>query len=542
MKKYKTLLIGLVLVALTGCQSPTATRTLVIKQKMDLSTIEKTTIEKHYYDLPGRASMPAAGNLKFAVIPIWFADSSTEQFYVGTSGYLEPMSPMNRYEFRHNIDKAFFGTPEEVGWNSVKSFYETESGGTLTISGKTSYWYECPLPSTEYYDRQADRSKQIQLMKDAVEFFFETNPDEARTDYDSDQDGYLDYCCFIYAAPNYNFSQKEDAKNMWAYRSSVQNSSLCNVTKPGLNNYFWASCDFVWYNYGPYHTLSTEVLIHETGHGFGIMDYYDYNYLYSPAGCFTMQDYNVCGHDPFSVMSIGWCDPYIPTETTRIQIGAFQKNHDLILLTPEWNSLNSAFDEYLLLELYTSTGLNEFHDENGRWIARNMQDRHFVDSEVGIRLWHVDARLTYQYDDWQTHMMRWSKDLTNDPSAYNATEAMSNTYYVEDGAENDRCSRLGSDYYNYNLLELIQCSAWMSAPQSRGDTTLYLYREGTGFTLGENQNITIDDVRYDVYRPTSYFKNNGKLNSGLDLGWSFVVESIEGTGDDAVATIVLIKD
>ena len=55
----------------------------------------------------------------------------------------------------------------------------------------------------------------------------------------------------------------------------------------------------------------------------------------NPSGCFSMQDYNVGGHDPYSMMALGWVKPYIPTDSCEIKIKPFQTNHDLILLTPQ---------------------------------------------------------------------------------------------------------------------------------------------------------------------------------------------------------------
>lgn len=59
----------------------------------------------------------------------------------------------------------------------------------------------------------------------------------------------------------------------------------------------------------------------------------------------------------------------------------------MILLTPKWNEYDSPFDEYLLLELYTPSGINKYH-------ASSLNDL----GKIGIRLWYVDARLIYSYD------------------------------------------------------------------------------------------------------------------------------------------------
>ena len=72
-----------------------------------------------------------------------------------------------------------------------------------------------------------------------------------------------------------------------------------------------------------------------------------------------MQDYNVGGHDPFSSYALGWGKAYIPAESMTINLKPFATSGEMILLTPNFNKYNSPFDEYILLEYYTPTGLNQ---------------------------------------------------------------------------------------------------------------------------------------------------------------------------------------
>lgn len=520
--KKKTIFITLVSLALAGCSSNVKSNRISYRKEV-ISTIEKTTLRQHYKDYDN-ISLIAKGEIKVAVIPIWFMDS--------------PLRAVDKVKTRKMIDDAFFGSPKDIGWHSVKSYYEKESMGQLKISGKTSYWFDYFGNSTDFYTRSSITDN---VLKEATEWFFASNPNENRADYDADKDGYLDSVSFIYSTQDY-YTLDLDSNNMWAYKSSITSPSA-NVGKPGLNVFFWASYDFLKgsANIRENNALKfdTSTFIHEFGHTFGIVDYYDYNHQYSPAGGFSMQDQNVGGHDPYSVMSIGWADPYIPTESMTIQIGAFQSTHDLILLTPEWNTYDSPFDEYLLLELYTPTGLNEFHDTDKG--ANDGYYHHTWPSELaktGIRLWHVDSRLTYR----QEYIMPpWSKNLICDATYPLAQLAMSNTYHVE-GGRNEYCSPLGSGYYNYNLLECIQYDGGLS------EYTGYYYNQslfvaGKGFSLVEREPEYDEETgRWQYFANSTQFVNEGKLNSGKDLGWAFVVESIDGDGDDAVATIRLIKD
>ena len=286
------------------------------------------------------------------------------------------------------------------------------------------------------------------------------------------------------------------------------------------------------------------------GHMYGLEDYYDYsseNYRKNPAAGFSMQDNNVGGHDPFSVMAAGWADPYIPTATCDITINDFQSSHDLILLTPEFNSYSSPFDEYLLLELYTPTELNKL-DSDYKYASNYAQGP----NAVGIRLWHVDARLLTNSNTF----------ITNAKSSYLYAHAFNNTYlhdcwrcntcnefYTNSQVDvaNRKCKVCGStvvklngrnsygyrltgnlDYQRINLLQLIR----------QNSNTSYYAMNNLSSTDLFFKNSYFDMV---TYKKQFYF-NNGKLNSNKSLGWSFVVTDISSSGGIYSATIHLEKE
>ncbi|MCF0108285.1 MAG: hypothetical protein HUJ59_04735 [Bacilli bacterium] len=474
----------------------------------------KTTLDYTYDDIYNNSyyavdSCPSFGSAKLLVIPVWFTDSSN---YVTSA---------KKDNVRSDIEKAYFGTTTETGWHSVKTYYETESFGNLSLEGTVSEWYSCGKASSHFYSN-ADRT--TQLVNDAVNWYFSNNPTESRRNYDCNNDGYLDGVMCVYAAPNYISLNDYSASNLWAYAYWIQNTSNKNVSNPGPNVFFWASYDFMYgsnaysrtgsnYAYGntSYCTIDTHTFIHEMGHVFGLSDYYDYNNIACPAGAVTMQDYNVAGHDPYSVMALGWASPYIPTKTMDITIKPFQSSGDLILLTPSWNSYNSPFDEYLLIEYYTPTGLNKFDSDHSYGGFPSP-------SASGIRLWHVDARLiTYNGS---------SLVMTDNPDASSGVNtAMSNTYW-SNAADNSNvyCSELGEEYANFNLLQYI-----------RNDTT-------EDYTPGSNTYISSSNMfkAGDSFNMTTFrkqFVNSTKLNNNKTLGWSFTVKSINST--EAVITVTL---
>lgn len=489
--------------------------------------IEKTDLKYTYKDFSnnyvyGSDGSPSEGSVKYLIIPVWFTDSST---YI-KSAYKE--------QVREDIKTAYLGTTSETGWQSVKTFYEVESFGNLSIDATVSEWYEPGVASSKYQSDDDYGTETSKFVQSTVEWYFNNHTSDKRSNYDADKNGYLDGVMLIYAVPNYsNRGLKED--NLWAYCTSVydEDGSLKNVTNPGVNMFFWASYDFMYgsgsdaksrtgttYGYGDTSncTIDAHTYIHEMGHIFNLDDYYDYgSYGYCPAGGFSMQDYNVGGHDPYSLMSLGWASPYIPETSMEITISTFQESHDLILLTPSFNSEKSPFDEYLLLELYSPTGLNKF-DCDHRYDSYPVGP-----SKVGIRLWHVDARLAICTGQDKYGDLTFAQSLVSDPttsSYYGIAHAMSNS---TGSSKSGYYSALGSTTEKYSLLQLIRNDESESYRSKNALSSDDLFFEGDSF---------------DISTYKSQFANSGKLDSGKTFPWSFTVASLSSTS----ATISLTRN
>lgn len=477
--------------------------------------MQKTAMAYDYADYTNNNvyqidSTPSTGNPKLLVIPVWFTDSSK---YIKTT--------TNKANVLADINDVYFGTTTSTGWNSVSSFYSEESKGRVNLTGTVSGWYDAGQNTAYYGDASLGQDRTTSLVTTASNWYFTNNPGDSRKNYDTDGDGYLDGVMLIYGAPDYS-AANSSYDNLWAYCYWLQGTS--STSSPKANAFFWASYDFMYgsniatsragtsWNGGDtsHCNVDAHTFTHEMGHVFGLDDYYDYSNTYNPGGGFSMQDFNVGGHDPYSVMALGWADPYIPTSSGSITIGAFQTTHDIILLTPSWNSYNSPFDEYFLLELYTPTGLNALdstYTYSGSYPLGP--------STTGIRLWHVDARLTtYSGSSYST-------SLHSNASTNSICHAMSNTY-----APSDYISPLGTTYANYNLLQLIRNNSSEDFTPTANFTANDLFKNGQSFSMA---NVA------------GQFVNSGKLNSNINLGWSFSV-AITGSGASATATITLVRE
>lgn len=505
-----------VLTVTTVDQSKTDSVTLTVSEDTP-TPISKTKLDYTYDDYQennayGLDNCPLTGNPKLLIIPIWFTDSSSF------------ISESNKTTVRNDIQTAYIGTNDETGWRSVKTFYQEESLNKLNLQATVSDWYSCGKTS-EYYGEDDDLSRTTTLVDSAVTWYFKNNTSDNRRNYDTNGDGFMDGVMLIYAAADSSTDESFGA-NLWAYCYWLENDA--STSSPAAKTFFWASYDFMYDSSNAYTktgkssygtgdcshcNVDAHTFIHEMGHVLGLEDYYDYyeGSQLCPAGGFSMQDWNMGGHDPYSVMAYGWADPYIPTATTTITLNDFQSSHDVILLAN--HTVNSPFDEYLLIELYTPTGLNEL---DSKYSYANYDHG---PNKTGIRVWHIDGRLTYPTSISQSGEAKWSTSLVTDPSdkyQYGVYHAMSNSYGGDYGSE------LGSSYYNYNIVQLI-----------RNDTSVN-YRPEDYIS---NNDLFVAGDTYSMTTFGNQFYRTGKMNTNQNLGWSFTVDSLSSTS----ATITVTK-
>ena len=118
----------------------------------------------------------------------------------------------------------------------------------------------------------------------------------------------------------------------------------------------------------------------------GLDDYYCYDdeNSWNCAGELDMQSYNVGDHNAYSKIALGWNDPYVVTNSCQINLKTSSKYPEAILINDNWNG--SSFDEYILIEYYTPTGLNEID-------AKHSYSKTQMYNYNGLRIYHVDARL-----------------------------------------------------------------------------------------------------------------------------------------------------
>ena len=454
--------------------------------------------------LYGTASvLPNEGTVKILVVPVWFNDSN--KFF----------DESQKDQIIEDIEYTMNGERPNCELKSLKQYYEIQSYGAINMDITVSDFYTSSTSYKDYTDNNNNSKTNNDniLARDATNWYFNNNTNEKFEDYDLNKDGYLDGLILMYGANYYGLST--DGNSSYAFESTNYGDSEYNY-----NTYCFCPIGGLYglakkepttqltasdlsETYAKDFRRSSRVIIHEVGHMFGNEDLYEKNSSqekYSPAGGFVMQDNNYGGHDPYHVNQIGWSKPQVYASSDyelgdkiTIHLADFQSTGQNIILTNTWNSYDSLYDEYLILELFTPTGLNEF---DSKYTYMNL-----IDS--GIRLWHVNASLM---------------DYSN--NGKNTSEIISGNMY-----------ELGSSNYDY---------------ENENDT-LHLIRNNSNETYNTTSGIPNDNVlfeagdSFDMETFKSQFINGDKLDNGDKLGWKFVVEEIYMNDDGTYGSIITLE-
>ena len=414
-------------------------------------------------------------------------------------------------------------------WETLPSYYEKSSYGRLDINCTMADPVDLGMTadvfignSNSLYFSGGDYSSLISEAIDTGLTSYKKQHGNSSTQvFDSDQDGYIDATIVIYSAPslyqwmyecqlgmhqNYDYAQM-----FWAF-TYYDFYSEPSLNSPTAFTYFWASYDF--FETSTEGEVDTHTLCHEFGHVLGADDYYDADYeeggQLNVAGGALMMDLNAGDHDMVTKMLYGWVEPYVVTDDCTITISPSTTSGDVIIFSDGWNG--TGFDEYIAIEFYSPTGLNQFDTTHNSTSYGN------IPNDYGIRVWHADMRLVYGPGYEVSSNFADSGYLTDEQTAsFDYPERcayLGKPYYSEVavGASNSdygRCqSLLGSNIY---ALQLIQAG---------GRYTLY----------DDNLMMTGDDLfkEGDSFSPSLYtdFLPNGKWNGGSDVNFEFHIDSL----------------
>lgn len=438
---------------------------------------------------------PAKGDVKLLCIPVLVKD----------------YSKYATEDIRQDINDMLFGNKNQTGWESVSSFYKESSYGKLNITGTVSDWYDPNLTAAQIAkkDEASEYTYTGELLDDAIAWYKKKYNTDMK-EFDNNSDGYIDGVFLVYSAPDYTYDDSLSSSTFWAFTSWT--NSKGNTSSPVGCTYFWASYDFMYEGYED--ELDSHTFVHETGHMLGLDDYYSYNTLSkddymgpSPAGNITMMDANVTDLDCYSKFSLGWTEPYLIDKEGELTISLSSENGDSIIIPAKGATVNNAYDEYAILELFGPEGLSEKDLKEG--YSYNLSSGKITDD--GIRMYHIDSRLC-TYDSTGKNIVYSSDPTEYKNSNYGYARAHTNTpsgYY--DGEKSESYNYLND---KYRLIQVISNEGknYASSYYTLNDKTLF--HAGDKF---DNSSSTF----------TNQFVNKTKLNTGKELAYDFEVLSIE---------------
>lgn len=436
------------------------------------------------------------------------------------------------------IKTTFFGTREELdkaeAWESLSTYFDKSSYGKATFTGQVAnswcIWdgkesdacsgITCAEYASKWYKTEYAKEGHGSLGEDAQPISY----------FDNNNDGYIDLMWIVYSHPTGTTS------DWWAYVTYTSNKAGTH-NNPAVKTLGWASIDWMSGGYDP-HTF-----IHETGHTYGLDDYYDYTNSWSPMGSVDMMDHNLGDHCAYSKFTLGWLNPWVVDDDAVITLRSTTLTGDCFVIAPsDYNY--TAFDEYMMVEFITPEGLNEKDYINGYSSTTGF-------SNPGIRVTHVDARAYNSSVGHDTYLssnpeegtdlrinntkggrMSISSDGDIWPSAQGSTEGnyMSNITIIESSFDekDNPLTTYGYNAKNTSLftknqrLRFTANSAWSRTFMPSGTNLWNKAKTITGWTgTGKNkaQNFTVDEtmtIDYDL-KVLSIEKVNGEWQAKVQV-------------------------
>ena len=316
------------------------------------------------------------------VVPVYFTDSS-----VASNASLKE-------EKKILLENAFFGDEKYTTYQSVASYYNRSSYGHLKLQGEVLDWMSIDQTSTEAYNE--GKSSPENYSDKIAEMIVNNLDSDTFNKYSTNKSGVLDALYIIYDHPYQTDKKNNQDSLFWAY------TYHCKST-PKVSSYSWSSFNFVGEKSLLTHRVDATTYIHEVGHLFGLLDYYNkgvYSPYYQPLGFMDMMDYNLGDHSPFSKYTLNWASPKVldmgERSSGEITIKDFSSTGDFILV-PNKNYNGTPYDRYLLISFFTPKGLNnlkefpsyEFIDKNGN------RGIFTYPNQYGVLVYEVNAKLGY---------------------------------------------------------------------------------------------------------------------------------------------------
>jgi len=312
----------------------------------------------------------AQGQVTPLVVPLYWVDqpeNATDELMA------DIYSELGRVEDAQG-NVTDYSDGRESGW-SLSEYYDAVSRGTYEITSFVTDWYPAPY---NFADEWEDMSVSMCVLDGSFEAWFDSSyPDIDKSRFDRNGDGFYDSVIIINAGKD-----NDDVMNMATYSHAVRQmpgytgDGAGTQTEPVIKDYISMNMSF----------LGGNTLVHEYGHNFGLIDYYDVTYSGIDAvGSFDMQSGSYGDWNSYSKYSVGWIEPQIveglePGESVELTIGSAATTGDAIVIPAVGTEHDGPFGEYIVVDLFTPEGANA-----GDAAAFGLE------GVQGVRIYHINA-------------------------------------------------------------------------------------------------------------------------------------------------------
>ncbi len=187
-----------------------------------------------------------------------------------------------------------FATP----YDSLQAYYQRSSYGKLNISCRSVCYNVTAQHCRSYYNEAPD------LLVEEIATALDEQFNVDFSQYDGNDDGYVDGIYLIYAGQSTTWGA-----TWWPHcTNSLDHSSPSFDGKKLKSGVFLSDVAT---------DEDAQVLIHETGHVLGLLDYYSYTGATNGIATTDMMDQNVGDQNAFSKWLLGWIDD---SQITRIAV------------------------------------------------------------------------------------------------------------------------------------------------------------------------------------------------------------------------------
>lgn len=521
MKKRNVIVLGLFAVtalALTACQTPADNyfRLDGASANSDFNTLRTFSV----YDCEANQM----GEARVLVVPVEFTNYSADDLPLGREGTIAA------------YESLLFGDPSEddsIMWESLASFYDKSSYGKMKITGEIVDWWDVGM-TTKQFNPDDSNSNVQNLVAEINEYyrFGEGSKEINVNDFDANDDGYIDLTFLVYSCPQRTDGSEEV---FWAYTTQFGQVNP-DLSVASISRYIWVSHDFMFEggfydDNGNFHdwtaaqkadgtaTLDAHTFIHEAGHGFGLADYYSYDYNGdSPIGGPDMMDNNVGDNNAYSKTLMGWISPYVVTGNSTITLNSFELTGDAVIVPIHALAQEEGFeeefsilDEYLIIQFDTPDGLAVMDGEHQ--YAGNYP---LFYNEPGVRIFHVDSRIGIFANDG-TFQQYASEPYLGD--------AYVDAYYIDFAHDNT----LSRTVNGYRLIQLI-------TPKNGGTANLstvgsnpneFLWKEGQVLNNWTMHTRDISEGSFGEYSHT--------------LGYRISIDSIDAEAKTCTISFTVVE-